>query len=164
MGSPAVARRVAQRDLGWTLESRGRVGEELARVFTAGRSQDVSRRPVVLNAPAFQDNKMIGAVGRYAKIVGDEHNGSAAFGAQLVNEIENALLYGDIESAGRLIGDDQRRSHCDRNRDRHTLAHATRQLVRVLARAQRRLRETDPGEKINDTQVDLLPAALFVDL
>ena len=52
----------------------------------------------------------------------------------------------------------------NRDGDQDALAHAARQLVRVLPSAQLRLGEADAGEKLDDTRIDLRPAALPVDL
>ena len=98
-----------------------------------------------------------GPVGRDAEVVGHEQNGRAVFAAQLVDQIEDALLHRHVEGAGGFVGDDQRRPQGDRDGDQDALAHAAGQLVRILPGAQLRLGEADAGQKLDHPRVDLRP-------
>jgi hypothetical protein len=95
-------------------------------------AQKLQCRALFLDATALHDDAMR-AVGRHAQVVGDQQHGGAGFAAQLVDQIQDAPLHGDIQRAGGLVGDDQRRPQRDGDGDQHTLAHAARQLVRILA-------------------------------
>ena len=64
---------------------------------------------------------------------------------KVVDEVEDALLHRDVEGAGRLVRDDQRRPQRHRDGDQHALAHASRQLVRILLRAKFRLARGRPA-------------------
>ena len=66
------------------------------------------------------------------EVVGDEQDARAGLFAQLVELIEDLPLHGDVQGAGRLVGDDQLRSADHRDRDQHALAHAAGELVRIL--------------------------------
>ena len=52
----------------------------------------------------------------------------------VAQQVEDLGLDRDVERGGRLVGDDQRRLAGERHRDERPLAHAARQLVRVVAR------------------------------
>ena len=54
---------------------------------------------------------------------------------QLAHQVEDLRLDGDVERGGRLVGDQQCRFAEQRHRDHHALAHAARELVRVLVEA-----------------------------
>ena len=53
----------------------------------------------------------------------------------LAQQVEDLRLHGDVERGGRLVGDDERRLAGQRHGDHHALAHAARQLVRVVVDA-----------------------------
>ena len=56
----------------------------------------------------------------------------------LPHQREDLRLDRHVERRGRLVGDQQRRLAGHRQRDHHALAHAARELVRILAQALRR--------------------------
>ena len=143
---------------------RGRIGQKLARVLAARRSQNLRSRALLLNASALEHDDVVRPVRRDSQVVGHQQNGRAVFAAQLVDQIEDALLHRHIEGAGGFVGDDQRRAQGNRNGDQDALAHAAGQLVRVLLSAQIRLGEADAGQKLDDTRIDFRPAALPVNL
>ena len=51
--------------------------------------------------------------------------------AQVVEQLHDLRLHGDVERGGRLVGDQHLGVVGDRHRDHHPLAHAAGQLVRV---------------------------------
>ena len=61
----------------------------------------------------------------------DEQHGEAAPRLQLLQEIEDLRLDGDVERGGRLVEDEQIGLGRQRAGDQRPLAHATRQLVRI---------------------------------
>ena len=65
----------------------------------------------------------------------DEEHRQSIFAAQLVEQVENLLLDGDIERGGGLVGDEQLRTVHDGHGDHHALPHASRKLVRITAGA-----------------------------
>ncbi|MOA51815.1 hypothetical protein D3C78_1750080 [compost metagenome] len=75
-----------------------------------------------------------------------QHRGTKLL-SQLVDQIENALLHRDIQRAGRLIGDNQRRLQRDSNSDQHPLFHATGKLMWILTSPQLRVRQTYAGQQ-----------------
>ncbi len=82
---------------------------------------------------------------------------TAAPRAHLAREQAHELL-GErrIECAGRLIGDDQLRSRCERLRDRHALPLAAGELVGIAPRRAFWLRNAHPRQPLDH----LLPGGL----
>ena len=147
MSSPAsTAARGARRPV---REGR-RVGQEFARVGALGRRQHPGRVAGLLDAAALHHDDPVGAIRRDAEVVGDEEHRGAVFPAQLVDQVEHAPLHRDVERAGGLVGDDERRFQRHRNGDEHPLAHAARQLVRILPRPQRGIRQADALQERDD--------------
>ena len=66
-----------------------------------------------------------------------------------LDHLEDLGLHGDVECRGRLVGDQHIGVVGDRHGDHHALAHATRELVRVLRGAGPRLRDADDVEQLD---------------
>ena len=62
---------------------------------------------------------------------------------QVVEQLEDLRLRGDVERGGGLVGDEHARAVRQRHRQHHPLAHAARELVRVVAGAPRGRRDPD---------------------
>jgi hypothetical protein len=56
-------------------------------------------------------------------------------GHDRLHQVEDLRLDGDVERGRRLVGDQQRRAAGQRHRDHRPLAHAARQLVRIIVDA-----------------------------
>ena len=105
----------------------------------------------------------LGALGGDAEVVGDEQHGRAVLAAQVVDEVEDAALHGDVERARRLVGDHELGLEGHGVGDEHPLAHAARELVRVLAGAQCRVVEADALEQLEHAVPDVAAVAPPVD-
>ena len=70
-----------------------------------------------------------------------------------VDELEDLRLHGDVERRRRLVGDQDVRVVHERHRDHRALAHAARELVRVVARAAPRIRDADRLEQLDGALV-----------
>ena len=95
--------------------------------------EDLRRRAVLDHPPGVDDRHVVGEALHDGEVVGDQHHCHPPFAPQRVQEAQDLVLDGDVESRGRLIGEEQLRLVGERDRDRDPLAHAARQLVRVLA-------------------------------
>ena len=100
---------------------------------------------------------VVGAPGHDAEVVGDEHHRHVAVSLLVLEEVEDLRLHRDVERGGGLVGEEHRRAAGERDRDRDALAHAARQLVRVLVEPPSRLGDADVVS--SDTAVCL--ASLF---
>jgi hypothetical protein len=65
------------------------------------------------------------------QIVADEDQAHAALGDEIVEDLEDLELDGDVERRGRLVGDQDVGLGDQHHRDHHALAHAARDLVRI---------------------------------
>ena len=59
----------------------------------------------------------------------------AELARQVLHQLQDLRLDGDVERGGRLVGDDQLGIAREPDRDHHPLAHAARELVRILVEA-----------------------------
>ena len=84
----------------------------------------------------------IGRFRDHAHIMRDQHDPGAVLAAQAAEQRSNLRLDGNIQRRRRLIRDDQARFRRQRQCDDHALAHAARELVRILI---------DPGFRRWDT-------------
>ena len=100
------------------------------------------RRCLFRDSSGIHDHHARTQFGYDAKIVGDEQDRHAGLALQVAQEFENLRLDRDVERRRRLICDQEIRSAGERHGDHHALAHATRQLVRILGQAP--LRGWDP--------------------
>ncbi len=78
------------------------------------------------------DNDALRRLGDHAKVVRDQNQSHPEFFLQIQYQRQYLGLYRDIKRGGRLVGDQQRRPARQRHRDHRALAHASRQLMRVL--------------------------------
>ena len=101
------------------------------------------------DAPARHHGDAVGPLGGDAEVVGDEEHGRAGRRGQLRDVVEDLALHGDVQRAGRLVGDHEPRPGGDGDGDQHALAHAARQLVRVEARPRRRIGDAGALERLD---------------
>src|SRR5262249_9133030 len=95
-------------------------------------------------------------LGDDAEIVGDQHDGGAGLVAQIAHEIKDLRLNRDIEGGRRLIGDKQLWIAGQRHRDHDALAHATRELVRIVLEALLGRRDAYKAQHLNRPLARLL--------
>ena len=69
---------------------------------------------------------------------------------QLLEQLQDLRLGGDVERGGGLVGDDQRRLQRQRHGDHHALALAARQLVRVAGQNALGLGQAHVAEHLDD--------------
>ena len=67
--------------------------------------------------------------------MGDEQHRHAALTLQLLQELQDLRLHGDVECRCRFVGDQQFRLVGERHGDHHALALAAGKLVRIAAAA-----------------------------
>jgi hypothetical protein len=84
-----------------------------------------------------------------AEVVGDEQDAHAQLGLQPAHQLEDLRLDRHVERGGRLVGDQQVGLAGQRHRDHHALAHAARQLVRVVVDAALGRRDADLAPSIS---------------
>ena len=83
------------------------------------------------NAACVHDHYPVGNVGMHSHIMGHQQNRIAAHGLDILNHLQHATLYDDIQCSGGLIRNNQTGLEQGRQGDCYPLSHATRKLVRV---------------------------------
>ena len=115
------------------------------------------------DASALHDHDLVGALAGDGEIVGDEEDAHPGLGAQLVEEVEDLLLDGDVEGGSGFIGDEQARTQRDGGGNEHPLPHPARELVRELIGPLLRLVDADPVQQLDDLSTSLCPVGSAVD-
>ena len=108
-----------------------------------GCADHVRHRPDLDDAPGVHHGDAIGRFGDHAHVVRDQHHRRAVIAAQALQQRDDLRLDRHVERGGRLVGDDQLRSARERERDHDALAHAARELVRIVVDAPRGGRNAD---------------------
>ena len=78
------------------------------------------------------DGDFVAGLGDNAHVVGDEDDGGAELALQLLHQLQNLSLYGDVEGGGGLVGDEQVGLAQQRHGDHDALLHTARKLVGIL--------------------------------
>ena len=77
------------------------------------------------------DVDVVGDPADHRQIVGDEQQGHAEFLLEVLDQLEDLGLDGDIEGGGRFVGDEQGRPAGQGHGDHHPLPLAAGELVRI---------------------------------
>jgi len=83
----------------------------------------------------------VGDLGNDREVMRNKEHGQAKLGSQFGEELENLRLHGDIESGGGFIGNQQHGTIHYCHRDHDALAHASGELIRVIAGTKSRVRD-----------------------
>ena len=78
---------------------------------------------------------LVGRLGHHAQVVRDQDDRASEVALQVVHQLQDLGLRGHVERRRGLVGDQQVGVVDERHRDHHALAHAARELVRVVLEA-----------------------------
>ncbi len=116
--------------LGLILEPRDRAHQTMsigmARVVKQLEHVGLLHRPARIH-----HNYLVTQLRHHPEIVGDEDDGHAGLGLQLLHQLQDLGLDGHIQRRGRLVADEQRRLAGERHGDHHPLAHAAGEVVGI---------------------------------
>ena len=110
-------------------------GEQRPRVLLARLGENLPDRSGLDQLAVMHDDDAVGHLRDHAHVVGDEDERHAEVALQVAHQAEDLRLHGDVEGGGRLVGDQHLRIAGERDGDHDALAHAARELVRILAEA-----------------------------
>ncbi len=99
-----------------------------------------------------------------AQVVGDEDDRRAQLSLHPLDHLQDLRLHGDVERRGRLVGDEHLGVVGDGHGDHRPLAHAARELVRVLPGPGGRLRDADQVQQLDGPGAGLLVVDVLVGL
>ncbi len=110
---------------------RDRRAQELAGVGVPGSGEDLPRVADLDDLAGVHHRHPVASLGDDAQVVGDQQQGGAVVGAQVVEDPDDLRLDQDVERGGGLVGDHERRTQHQRQGDHQPLPHAAGELVRV---------------------------------
>ncbi len=99
------------------------------------------------DAAGVHHRDVVGASGDDAEVVRDQHHRHEPFALLLLQEVEDLRLHGDVERGGRFVGEQELRTARQRDGDHDALAHAARELVRILPQPALGFGNPDRGEQ-----------------
>ena len=135
-----------------TIEAR-HGAEKSARVWVSRIAEDI------LGCPAFDDPRGVHdvhaiRVARHdAEIVGDDHDRDAEPPREILHELEDLGLDRHVERCRRLVGDQQLGIAGEADRDHHALAHAARELMRILLQPALGIGDADQRQQLDGARL-----------
>ena len=99
---------------------------------------EVVRRSDLDDLAEVHHRDAVGDVADDGEIVRDEQVRQAELGLELLHQVDDLRLDGDVERRDRLVADEKLRVQCERSRDADALALATGELMRVATDCVRR--------------------------
>ena len=87
------------------------------------------------------DRDVVGRLGDDAHVVRDDDHRHLVLLAELLQQIQDSRLHGDVECRRRLVRDQQPRMAGERDRDHHALPHPAGVPVRVVVEPLTRVRD-----------------------
>ncbi len=120
--------------------------DQLARITVLRVIQDLACFTVLDKHTTFKHGNTIRNVGNHAEIVRDEQHPHLPVSLNLPDQFKNFGLRRHVERGGRLIGNQQRRFKCERDRNQYALSLTAGQRRRVRVTQQLRLRKSHEFE------------------
>ena len=105
----------------------------------------------------------VGVARDHAEVMRDDDQRDIQLAGQILHQLEDLRLDGDIERGGRLVGDDELGIAGEADRDHHPLAHAAGELMRILFEAPRRIGDADKAEQFDGAGAGLALAHAEMD-
>ena len=118
--------------------------------------EDVVHRAGLDDLAGVHDGDPVGDLVDHAEVVGDEDQAHAGVALQVLEQVHDLRLHGDVEGGRRLVGDEDARVQRQRHRDHDALAHAAGELVRVVVDPPRRGRDAHAVHELDGVLLGLL--------
>ncbi len=125
-------------------------GDEFPRIGVLRRGEDLLDRAVLDDLAVLHHADPVRDFAHDAEIVGDEQDRHAEPGLELLEELEDLRLHGDVERGGRFVGDQEVRLVGQRHRDHDPLPLAAGELVRETLQAALRIPDPDLAKQFDD--------------
>ena len=110
------------------------------------------RRRGLDDAAGVHDGDTVGVAGNNTQVVGDEDDAHLVLVAQLIDEVEDLHLRRHVQGRRRLVRDEDARLAHEGHGDHDALAHAARELVRVVVDDNLGARHADALEDLDGTR------------
>ena len=131
-------------------------------VRVLGVVEEVVLRSALDDPARVHHHDAVGDVGDDPQVVGDEDDRRAEVGLEPPDQLEDLGLDRDVERRRRLVGDQEVGVARERHRDHHPLAHAARELVRVVVDPLLRVGDADGAEQLDRPVAGLRLGAALV--
>ena len=112
-------------------------------------AEDIFSRSAFDDPGGVHDVHAIRVARHDAEIVGDDHDGDAEPPRQILHQLQDLRLDGHVERGRRLVGDQQLGIAGKADGDHHALAHAARELMRILLEAAFRIGDPDQRQQLD---------------
>ena len=129
----------------------------------AGPQEDVVGAALLDDARRVHDVDAVGVAGDHAEIVGDDDQRDVEPARQVLHQLQDLRLDGDVERGGRLVGDEELGIAGEPDRDHHALAHAAGQVMRILLEPALAVGDADEPQQLERPRARLALAHLQVD-
>ena len=124
--------------------------------------KELSGRAGLEQTAGVHDSDLVADLAHDGEVVADEDDGQPEAMPQVVEQLKNLGLHGDIDRRRRLVTEQHGRLGGERHGDQHALAHPARQLVRIGLRPALGLGQADEGHQFDGT-LATCPAGLTKD-
>ena len=145
-GIPSIVRSFSPR----TSSSCGSESQQAPRVRHARLLEQLVHRGGLDDPARVHDVDAIAHAGGDAEVVGDHQDGRAELVGELLDQLEDLGLDGHVERGRGLVGEDELGVAREGDRDHDALAHAARELERVVPEALLGPRDADLREQLDD--------------
>ena len=113
--------------------------------------EDLVQRTLLDDLPGVHHERVIGDLGHDAEVVRDQHHGQSAILVETFDQGQDLRLDRHVERRARLVGDQDLGLQRQRQCDHRALAHAARELVRVVAGPLLRLGNANRSQSLDRT-------------
>ncbi|OWK20564.1 hypothetical protein AJ88_28435 [Mesorhizobium amorphae CCBAU 01583] len=131
-------------------------------VGMARTMKDVPHRPLLHHLARIHDGYVVAQFSDDAEMMGDKQDGATDLPLQILEQMYDLDFQRCIKRCGWLVGDEQRRLHQKRHGNADALAHATRELMRIIPDAALRIGNSDSLEHVDGSIALFTTASLFV--
>ena len=115
-----------------------------------GAIEDLLDRTFLDDPARVHHDDPLAEAGDQSHVVRDQNDGGSHLAIELLEQLDDLRLHGDVEGGGGFVGDQQFRFVGQAHRDHGPLPHAPRELVRVILCALRRLGDPHLLEERDD--------------
>ena len=123
--------------------------EQAARIRMHGPAEHALGRAALDQARGIHDVHAVGVARDDAEIVRDDDDGDAEAAREVLHQLQDLRLDGDVERRGRLVGDQQLGIAGKADGDHHALAHAARELMRILVEPALGIGDADQRQQLD---------------
>ena len=159
-GAPSIGWRRARRPA----SRRGTLCSKPSVYGWRGDANNWSAEPVSTKRPAYMTLTRSHMPGDDAEVVRDQDQRRVLLRDERAQEVEDLGLDRHVERGRRLVRDQELRLAGESHRDHRALAHAARELMRVVLGARFRARNADPVERLGRARLRLLAVHVEVRL